>query len=51
MSVYVDEIRVWPHAKHRCFVDGSCHLMADTLDELHAFAVRLGLRRVAEAHA
>ena len=23
----------------------SCHLMADTVDELHAFAARIGMRR------
>lgn len=45
MSVYVDELVVWYHARHRCFKKGSCHLTADTLDELHAFAKRLGLRR------
>lgn len=45
MSVYVDELRVWPNAKHRCFRNGSAHLTADTLDELHAFAERIGMRR------
>lgn len=45
MTVTVDELVVWSHAKHRCFKDGSSHLMADTLEELHAFAARLGLRR------
>lgn len=44
MTVYVDEIRMWP-TTIRCFREGSCHLMADTLDELHAFACQLGLRR------
>lgn len=44
MSVRVDELRVWPHAKHRCFKAGSAHLTADTLEELHAFAAGLGLR-------
>lgn len=43
MSVYVDSIQRWP-TRIRCFQAGSCHLMADTLDELHAFAARLGLR-------
>ena len=41
----VDEIQVWAHAKHRCFKAGSAHLTADTNDELHAFAERLGLKR------
>lgn len=45
MTVYVDELQVWPHAKHRCFFEGSAHLEADTLEELHAFARRLGLKR------
>lgn len=41
---YVDELRVWP-TRIACFRAGSCHLTADTLDELHAFAGRIGLRR------
>ena len=44
MSVYVDELRVWPHAK-RPFKGGACHLTADTLDELHDLAKRIGMRR------
>lgn len=44
MTVRVDELRVWP-TRIRCFKGGSCHLSADTLDELHAFAALLGLRR------
>lgn len=44
MSVYVDELIVWPNAKG-IFKKGSCHLSADTLDELHAFAKKLGLKR------
>jgi hypothetical protein len=44
VSVYVDEIQVWPHAKGR-FKAGSCHLMADTLAELHGFAKRIGVKR------
>jgi len=40
MSVYIDRIRDWgwQHGP-------SCHLIADTLDELHAFAKQIGLRR------
>lgn len=45
MTVYVDDLRVWPHAKHHCFKRGSAHLTADTLEELHEFARRLGLKR------
>jgi hypothetical protein len=42
----VDELRVWPHARHRCFMCGSAHLTTDgPLAELHAFAARIGLRR------
>lgn len=44
MSVYVDRIQWWP-TRIRCFKEGSCHLWADTEDELHAFAKRLGLKR------
>lgn len=43
--IMVDEIRVWPHAKHP-FRLGSCHLTTDgPLDELHAFAQRIGMKR------
>ncbi|NUP08370.1 MAG: DUF4031 domain-containing protein [Polyangiaceae bacterium] len=48
MTVYVDEFRIWhpPGAKvPRCFRAGSCHLTADTLDELHAMATKVGMRR------
>ena len=39
MAVYVDDaVTLW--RGHRW-----AHLMADTLDELHAFAAQLGLRR------
>ena len=39
MAVYVDDaVTLW--RGHRW-----AHLMADTLDELHAFAARLGLQR------
>ena len=44
--IMVDEIIVWPHAKHRCFKKGSAHLSTDgSLEELHAFAIRIGMRR------
>ncbi len=44
MTVRVDEIKVWP-TKIACFKNGSCHLTADTLDELHAFAAKIGMKR------
>lgn len=42
--IYVDEMRVclrnknWPYSQ-------ACHMVADSIDELHRFAGRLGLRR------
>lgn len=44
MSVYVDELIKWPNAQG-IFKNGSCHLSADTTEELHAFAKKLGLKR------
>ena len=45
MTVMVDELQKWP-TRIRCFKAGSCHLTVDgPIDELHAFAERLGLRR------
>lgn len=40
MPVYVDALRDWGWK-----LGPSCHLMADSAEELHAFAARLGLRR------
>lgn len=52
MTVYIDalmsgdEVTVIHPGAPRCFrKDGACHLWADTLEELHAFAQRLGLKR------
>lgn len=39
MSVYVDPIINYPGQ------GDWCHMMADTLDELHTMATRIGLRR------
>lgn len=38
MAVYVDELRNWGWSK-----GASCHLLADTPEELHAFAAKVGL--------
>lgn len=44
MTVMVDEIRQWP-TPIRCFKAGSCHLTTNgPIDELHAFALSIGLR-------
>ena len=43
--IMVDEVHVWPHARG-VFKKGSCHLTTDgALEELHAFAMSIGLRR------
>lgn len=44
MSVYVDYLMEWPRTKAWPYGE-ACHLMADTLDELHAFAAAIGMRR------
>jgi hypothetical protein len=45
MTIMVDELQRWP-TRIRCFQAGSCHLTTDgSLEELHVFAERLGLRR------
>lgn len=44
MTVRVDELTIYPNAWGP-FLRGSCHLMADSEDELHAFAKRLGMKR------
>lgn len=45
MSVYVDEFKLWLPKQPRPFHLGSSHLTADTLDELHELAQRIGLKR------
>ncbi len=45
MSVYVDEFKHYGPTKIRCFKAGSSHMTADTLEELHALAARIGLQR------
>lgn len=44
MSVYVDPMQPTLH-NSRWHYDQGCHLLADTIEELHAFANRLGLKR------
>lgn len=45
--IMVDELHFWPGPKPRCFRAGSCHLTTEgDLEALHAFAARLGLKRV-----
>ena len=52
MPVYVDPCLPYPHLGERTGHLLWCHLMADTRDELHAFADRLGLpRRAFQDHA
>ena len=43
MTVYVDKLFHWPGAKQP-FCSGSCHLFADSLSELHAFAELIGMK-------
>lgn len=38
MTVYIDPIRTWPSGKW-------CHMTADSLDELHTMAAKIGLKR------
>jgi hypothetical protein len=45
VTVYVDELRRWAPTQIRCFRAGSAHMTADALEELHAVAARIGLRR------
>jgi hypothetical protein len=43
--VYVDGLVPQPYARNACFRAGACHMIADTREELHLFAARVGLRR------
>ena len=44
MSVYVDEMTVCLKSEHWPY-SHVCHLVADSVEELHVFAGRLGLKR------
>lgn len=44
MSVYVDELLACIRGKNWPY-DDSCHLLADSVDELHRFTKKLGLKR------
>jgi len=48
MPVYVDELINYGAGEKapRCFRNTeSCHMYADTLDELHAMAIRIGMKK------
>lgn len=44
MAVYVDALKPCPMTDDWRWPE-ACHLFADTTEELHAFALRLGMRR------
>jgi hypothetical protein len=44
MSVYVDPL-LPVHSRANWRWETSCHLMADTIEELHAFAASIGIER------
>lgn len=43
MAVYVDELANWP-TSIRCFKSGSCHMIADSVEELKTAATQIGLK-------
>ncbi len=46
MAVYVDILLKYEFkGAPKCFNSGSCHMYADSLEELHDFAKKLGLKR------
>ena len=45
MSVYVDALRVWTANLTKWKYGASCHMVADTEQELHDFATKIGLRK------
>lgn len=44
MAVYVDPLTPCPISANWHW-NGSCHLIADSVDELHAFAASIGMKR------
>lgn len=44
MAVYVDPIVVYSGQKHSVFRNGSCHMIADSTEELIEMALAIGLR-------
>lgn len=47
MAVYVDQLKEYPNVRGQAARHGTrwCHMTADTLEELHAMADRIGMRR------
>lgn len=45
MTVYVDDLLNWGGSKSFPW-KWSCHMYADDIEELHQFAVRIGMKRV-----
>lgn len=45
MAVYVDRIMKYPKTAGWPYEE-ACHMIADTLDELHRMAAKIGLKRV-----
>lgn len=45
MAVYVDELLATVPVKGRWPFRSACHLIADSISELHNFAARIGLKR------
>jgi Protein of unknown function (DUF4031) len=43
MSIYIDELQPYPRSQNWPY-DEVAHLMADDVNELHAFAAKIGLK-------
>lgn len=44
MTIYVDDMRACTPTRNWKYAS-SCHMIADSIDELHIFAGKIGLRR------